>query len=339
LSGSRPASHLKEKMPTKALRLPRANSESWPLLVIVGPTGAGKTSLALHLGEQLRGEIVNCDSVQIYRHFNIGSAKLPPAERRAIPHHLIDICEPEEIFTAGDYSRRAREVLNAIRRRQSVPVIVGGTGFYLRALLEGLFEGPQRNDELRSQLLLRESRRPGFLHRLLRRLDPETGKRIHSHDVQKLIRAVEVCLLTGKPMSALANHNRRPLQGFRVLKIGLNPSRPALYATIRARTMQMFTSGLVEETRQILALGYPPTCKPFESLGYAQALKVIQGVWSLDQAIEDTCLQTRRYAKRQWTWFRSDKEIHWIEGFGDDPVVKEAAWRIACNFFDSPPPI
>lgn len=319
--------------------MPLRCGECWPLVVIVGPTGAGKSGLALHLAEQLQGEIVNCDSVQIYKHFNLGSAKLSPAERRGIPHHLIDICEPEEIFTAGDYSRRARDVLHEIRLRRRVPVIAGGTGFYLRALLEGLFEGPQRDEELRCELSRRESRRPGFLYRLLRRLDPRSAARIHPHDVQKLTRAVEVCLLTGKPLSALANHNRRPLQGFRVLKIGLNPSRPALYEMIRARTVRMFAAGLVQEARHILELGYPPTCKPFESLGYAQALKVIQGVWSLDQAVGDTCLQTRRYAKRQWTWFRSDKAVHWIGGFGEDAAVQEEAWRVARDFLDPAPAI
>lgn len=299
-----------------------------PLLAIVGPTASGKSELALFLAEELNGEIVNCDSVQIYRHFDIGAAKPAPVERRGVAHHLLDVLEPHEVFSAGEYARRARRVLEEIRGRGSLPVLVGGTGFYLRALLEGLFPGPARSERLRERLRQRARTRGGdYLHRLLRRLDPASSARIHAHDAPKLIRAIEVCIQARQPMSALFRETQglQGLEGFRALKLGLNPPRRLLYERINRRAEQMFAAGLVEEVREILARGVSPAAKPFESHGYTEALAVVEGRLTLEQAVESTQLRTRHYAKRQMTWFRREKDLHWLAGFGDDLQIQRAA--------------
>jgi len=297
-----------------------------PLLVaVVGPTGSGKSSLALAIACQLDSEIVNCDSLQIYRHFNVGTAKLPPDDRRGIPHHLLDILEPWETFTAGDYARAARQVIARIVGRERLPVIVGGTGFYLRALLEGLFESPGRDEALRLRLRARESRRPGSLHRILGRLDPGAALRIHPNDTRKLIRALEVIILARQPVSGLFGQGRDRLEGYTVLKIGLNPPREELYRRLNRRAARMFESGLLDEVRDLLAKGLSVQTRPFESIGYQQALRHIRGEIPLEEAVQSAQLATRQYAKRQWTWFRKEKDVLWIDGFGETPEVQSAA--------------
>jgi len=222
------------------------------VLAIVGPTASGKSHLAIFLAKRFGGEILNCDSLQMYRHFDIGSAKMPPEERQGIPHHFLDILAPDEQFAAGEYMRQAREVMADVAARGRLPIVVGGTGFYLRALLDGLFAGPTRNRELRERLRLRaEEKGPGYLHRLLRRMDPVVAGNIHPNDEPKLIRAIEVCLLARKPVSELFREGRPSLQGYRVLKIGLNPPREALYERINERARLLFENGLVEEVRGI----------------------------------------------------------------------------------------
>jgi len=293
------------------------------LPIVLGPTGSGKSELAIHIALAVSGEVVNCDSLQIYRRFDIGTAKLPLAERRGVPHHLIDIVDPADVFTAGAYAQAARAILSQIAQCGHVPIVVGGTGFYLRALLDGLFPGPTRDQPLRDRLDRRETGRPGSLHRLLSRLDPQAAARIHSNDRPKLIRALEVRLLRGKPISEMFQEGRDPLTGFRPVKIGLSPPRDLLYERLNARAVRIFRSGLIEEVRAILASGVPPDAKPFESLGYSQALDVLQGRLTEQEAIASTQQQTRRYAKRQTTWFRKEHGVHWIEGFGDDPVIQQ----------------
>jgi len=290
-----------------------------PLLAIVGPTGTGKSSLALQLAAEFSGEIVNCDSLQLYRGFDIGTAKTPPETRLGVPHHLLDVLNPAERYSAGEYGRRAREVVTEIASRGRLPVVVGGTGFYLRALLDGLPVLPERDEALRARLAARESRRTGSLHRLLTRLEPEAAAGIHPHDSQKLIRAVEVRLLTraARPPSSAAS----PLKGFRVLRIGLLSDRDKLIEVLRHRTHEMFRRGLVDEVRNLLAQGLTGNEKPFESLGYRQALAHVRDHISLEAAIESTEIETRQYAKRQGTWFRSDARIQWVEGFGTDPAT------------------
>lgn len=295
------------------------------LVVVVGPTASGKSDLALRIAETFNGEIVNYDSVQVYRYFNIGTAKLSPAERRGIPHHLIDIIEPDQLYTAGEFARTARGLLIDICGRGRVPILVGGTGFYLRALLQGLSPGHERDEPLRARLIQREIRRGGSLHRILGRLDPQAAARIHPHDIKKLIRALELCHLHRQPASALLARGKDALTGFDVFKAGLDPPRAALYERINARVHRMFQEGLIEEVEAIRSRGIRLTVKPFESLGYAQVRAYFEGTLSLEEAIGLTQQETRRYAKRQMTWFRKEPGVHWFRGFGDEPHIQEQA--------------
>ncbi len=298
--------------------------QTYPLVIIVGPTGAGKSALAVALAEDLRGEIINCDSVQVYRGFDIGSGKVSWEDRRTIPHHLLDIVEPDQVFTAGDYRRQVLPVLASVRERSKLPILVGGTGLYLRALLLGLFEGPPRSEELRARLNRMTTRRgQEFLHRLLKRMDSVTAARIHPRDTQKITRAVEVCLLARQPLSAMFGWGRPGLQGFRLFKVGLNPDRAELHQRINRRVERMDSNGLMNEARAALARPDAARLKPLQALGYPQACAVIRGEISRDEAIHRTQAATRRYAKRQMTWFRRESDVTWFAGFGDDPEIQK----------------
>jgi tRNA dimethylallyltransferase len=294
-----------------------------PLAVLLlGPTGSGKTALSLALARRFGGEIVSCDSVAVYRGMELGTAKPTAEERARLPHYLIDVAEPDQPFTAGEYSRRARAALREIAARGHLPIVTGGTGLYLRALTDGLFAGPERQQALRARLERSRKRHPeGWLHRLLQRLDPASAERIHANDTPKLIRAIEVCLATRRPMSQMLARN--PLTGYRLLRIGLNPSRQALYERLNHRAAAMFTAGLINETRGLLAR-YGPV-KALDSLGYRQAMAVVAGDLSEEAAIEAARQGHRNYAKRQLTWFRREPEAHWIAGFGDEPETLRAA--------------
>lgn len=293
---------------------------SEPLLVVIlGPTASGKTALSLHLAERTRGEIVSCDSVAVYREFNIGTAKPSAEERSRAPHHLLDIAAPDELVTAGDYARAARQAIQEISARGHLPIVVGGTGLYLRALLEGLFAGPPRSEELRARLRERAGERGAeYLHRLLQRLDPAAARAIHANDVPKAIRALEVSVTSRRPMTHLWQQGRDPLRGFRILRIGLNPDRKALYQRINARAEEMFATGLVDEAR-VLRARYGAAARPLNSLGYKQAVDYLDGAFSLDQAIAAAQQGHRNFAKRQMTWFRREPAVHWLRGFGSDP--------------------
>ncbi len=300
----------------------------WPLVAILGPTASGKSDLALAVAERFGGEILNYDSVQVYRGFDVGTAKVPLEQRRGIVHHGLDVIGPEEAFSAGDYARLGRPILRQIRERGHLPVAVGGTGFYLRALLDGLFRGPERDEALRRRLERRAALHgAGYLHRLLARLDADSAARIHPNDTPKVVRAIEVCLLRKKPMSALWEEGREALAGFRILRLGLDPPREALYERIERRAARMFAGGpaakgIVEEARRLLANGVPRGARPFGSLGYAEAVRYLDGALSLEGAVELTARMTRRYAKRQRTWFRSEPGVEWFAGFGDDDNVR-----------------
>ena len=298
---------------------------STPLLVVIlGPTASGKTSLSLRVAERFQGEIVSCDSVAVYREFEIGTAKPSPEERRRAPHHLIDVAAPTELVTAGDYSRRAREAVHEIRSRGQLPIVAGGSGLYLRALLQGLFAAPARSEELRLRLRQRaEDQGPQYLHKLLRRLDPQAAQTIHANDVAKVIRAVEVSITARSPMTEMWREGRDPLRGFRILRVGLNPDREALYAHINARAREMFSAGLIEETSAI-AERQGQAARPLNSLGYKQAMQVLRGELSLDDAIQAAQQGHRNYAKRQMTWFRREPDVHWFTGFGSDLRIQEA---------------
>ena len=297
-----------------------------PLLVaILGPTASGKTALSLELAERFQGEIVNCDSVAIYREFEIGTAKPSAEERARVPHHLFDLVAPDAYITAGEYARQGRQILDDIKARGHLPIVVGGTGLYLRALLEGLFPGPQRSEELRGRLRAAGERRGAvYLHRILRRLDAEAAGKIHANDTPKLIRAIEVCVAARRQMTEMWKQGRDALTGFRILRVGLNPDRDALYARINERAWRMFANGLVEETRGLLAK-YGEAARPLGSLGYKQAVQLLRGEVSREGAIRAAQQAHRNYAKRQLTWFRREPEVVWLAGFGEEAGVREKA--------------
>lgn len=300
-----------------------------PLLVaILGPTASGKTPLSLFLAEQLQGEIVSCDSVAVYRELEIGAAKPSQEERQRVRHHLIDVVSPAEIFTAGDYSRLARGALDDIRSRQHLSIVVGGTGLYLRALFEGLFAGPPRSEDLRQRLRERAAERgPEYLHRILLKLDPAAAQAIHANDVAKTIRALEICLTSRRRMTDMWQQGRDPLQGFRILRLGLNPDREALYQRINRRAQQMFQNGLVEETRSLVER-YGGSTGVLNSLGYKQAMQYLRGDLTIEQAITLAQQGHRNYAKRQMTWLRREPDVHWMSGFGFEVDVQREILEI-----------
>jgi tRNA dimethylallyltransferase len=295
------------------------------LLVILGPTASGKTALSLTLAEEFEGEIINCDSVAMVREFDIGTAKPSAAARARAPHHLFDVLDPTEYITAGEYARQARQVFAEINFRDHLPIVVGGAGLYLRALLEGLFPGPQRSEPLRQRL--RESAANNgsdHLYRILRRLDREAANKIHASDAAKLIRAIEVCLASRQKMSDLWQQGRDPLRG-------LDPERAALYERINQRARRMFEAGLIEETQR-LQQKYGEAARSLGSLGYKQAVQFLRGELSRQQAVQAAQQAQRNYAKRQMTWFRRESEVTWLRGFGDDELVGwEAVARVEAS--------
>jgi len=303
-----------------------------PLLVVVlGPTASGKTALSLAIAERFCGEIVNCDSVAMYRGFDVGTAKPAAAERARAPHHLIDCIEPSSYITAGEYARQARQVVEEIKTRGNLPIVVGGTGLYLRALLDGLFPGPQRSNELRERLRERASSHgSGYLHRILSRLDRPAAEKIHANDTPKLVRAVEVCLTSRHKMTELwQQQGRDALRGFRILRIGLDPDRQALYARINERAREMFELGLVEETQRLMDK-YGDRAGPLASLGYKQAMQLLRRELTREQAIQAAQQAHRNYAKRQMTWFRREPDVHWLRGFGDNEQIQgESVERVS----------
>jgi len=323
----------------RALTLPKLQkSDREPLLVVVlGPTASGKTALALAIARRFPGEIVNCDSVAMYREFEIGTAKPSAAERAEVPHHLLDCVDPFTDLSAGEYARQARQVLREIEQRGHLPIVSGGTGLYLRALLEGLFSGPQRSEELRNKLRGRsEKHGTEYLHRILRRLDASAASRIHANDVPKVIRAIEVCLASRRTsprtMTELWQQGREPLQGFRILRLGLNPERDALYARINQRAVKMFDQGLITETERLLAK-HGDQARPLASLGYKQALQFLRGELDRESALAAAQQAHRNYAKRQMTWFRREPDVRWLAGFGDAPAIQaEGIAAVARNF-------
>jgi tRNA dimethylallyltransferase len=297
-----------------------------PLLAIVGPTASGKSALGIFLAKEFAGEVMACDSTQLYRGFDIGTAKPSDAERSSVPHHLLDILDPTEVSTAGGYRERALAVLDDLRARSRLPIFTVGTGLYLRALLDGLADLPLRSEELRERLRASAAAHgAGHLHKLLEHLDKIAVTKISPSDEQKLIRAVEICLLARKPLSEVHRAGRTPLTGWRILKIGLQPEREVLNARIQARTDAMLRAGWLAEVSRILASGLPENAKPFQFIGYRELRSHLRGEISFEAARNAIQQGTRQYAKRQLTWFRREANVHWLAGFGDDAAVQSGA--------------
>ena len=301
------------------------------LLVILGPTASGKSALGVALARKLGGEILVCDSTQVYRHFDIGTAKVAARDQQKIPHHLVDLVEAAEVFTAGDYRRHALRALDDLRRREKPPVITAGTGLYLRALLEGLADAPTRSEELRERLRdTAKEHGPEHLHKILARLDAPSAERIAPRDTQKIIRAIEMRVLAGKPVAEIYSAGRaapgaNPLADYAITKIGLVPPRAALYERIDARANEMLAAGWLDEVRALIARGIPENAKPFQFIGYADLRAHLEGRVTLAAAVARIQQSTRRFAKRQLTWFRREPDVHWLEGFGDAPEIESAA--------------
>jgi tRNA dimethylallyltransferase len=294
-----------------------------PLVAIVGPTASGKSALGVWLAERFAGEVVACDSTQLYRGFDIGTAKPSPSERRNIPHHLIDVLDPAEEATAGAYRLLALAVLEDLGQRKRLPVLTVGTGLYLRALVEGLAEVPQRSEELRERLRASAKVHPaGYLHRVLKKLDLQAALKIAPADEQKLIRAIEVCILAHKPISEVHRTGRTPLEGWRVVKVGLAPPNERLHERIKARTAAMLDQGWLREVQALLESGLHETVKPFDFIGYRELRDVFRSEMSLEKAREAIQQATRRYAKRQLTWFRKETNVRWFAGFGDEAELQ-----------------
>lgn len=299
-----------------------------PLIAIVGPTGSGKTALALRLARERGGEVVSCDSLQVYRGLDIGSAKPTPGERAAVPHHLLDVVEPGQDFSAAEYARLARTALADVAARGRLPIVAGGTGLYLKALLQGLFEGPSRHEPLRRRLeAIAERHGDPRLHRLLARVDPESASRLSARDRLRVVRALEVFWTTGRPLSAHHRQGAEPLRGFSTLVLGLAPDRAALRQAVERRTSEMFERGLLEEVRGLLARGLPPDLRPLRAIGYRQAVAVLQGRLTRPEAERDIVVDTLRFAKRQMTWFRHQAEVTWCPD-------GESAWSTATAWLD-----
>ncbi|MDT7808306.1 MAG: tRNA dimethylallyltransferase [Acidobacteriota bacterium] len=300
-----------------------------PVIAVVGPTASGKSELGIALALRAGGEIINCDSVQVYRDIEIATAKVPFAERRGVPHHLIDFVPPERNYTAADWARDALAKIEEIEARDHTALLVGGTGFYLRALREPFFEAPPTDERLRRRLVrLRERRGVEYLHGLLKRLDPETATRLAPRDWSRVQRAVELRLQTGVPLSArLKQRPAPPPQAARLRVFVLNPTRDELNRRINLRAEAHFRAGLVEEVRTLLARGVRPESSALGAHGYRRVVEHLRGERTLESALEQTKLDVRHYAKRQLTWFRREQGVEWVEGFGEDPRVHEEVAR------------
>ena len=302
-----------------------------PLIVLVGPTASGKTSLALRMAEEFNGEIVSCDSVAVYREMEIGTAKPSHEERALIQHHMIDIAWPDEACTAGDYSRQAREALTGITQRGHLPIVAGGTGLYLRALIEGLFpEPPQKSGQRERLRKIAANRGPTHLHRILTRLDATAAAAIHANDVPKVVRAIEVSLAAEGPLTQQWQRGRDTLTGYCILRLGLNPPRARLYERINQRAAAMFDRGLIEETERLIAR-YGEDCRPLTSLGYAEAAAVLKNELTREQAVAQAQQGHRNYAKRQLTWFRREPGMLWLEGFGSEEDITDQALKLVAK--------
>ena len=301
------------------------NLKNIPLVILLGPTAVGKSEHAIEFAQRFDMEIINADSMQVYRGMDIGSAKPSPAQRELVTHHLIDIKNPDEDFSAAQFRKEALNSIASLHRKGKQPLLVGGTGLYIRALTRGLFPAPPADQRLREELKEQEKNKgKWYLHRELTKIDPAAASRIHPNDTFRVIRALEVFHLTGKSISEQHQNHQFKESYFNVLKIGLTRDRKELYDRIERRVDLMITSGLAEEVKSLLTKGYPPTIKPFQSLGYKQVLGFLQGETDMDEAVQLIKRNTKRYAKRQITWFKKDAEIQWVTLPQQSPKIGEA---------------
>ena len=300
------------------------------LLAVVGPTASGKSALGMELARRLRGEIVSCDSTAVYRGFDIGTDKVPAALRGGVPHHLVDVADPTEPYSAARYMREAAAAVRNVTANDRVPIVVGGSGLYYRVLTRGLFEGPGRNPALR-RVLGRLASRRGVerLHRMLVRVDPESADRIHPHDEKRLVRALEVYVLTRRPLTEHFRETRPPLAEYDVLAFALRPDPAVTADRIARRVAQQFETGLLDEVRGLLAAGVPTDAHPFTGLVYRQVMEHLAGV--RDEAATRALIveENRRYARRQLIWFRKEPNLHWIDGTGETPAAVDAVLKRA----------
>jgi tRNA dimethylallyltransferase len=296
-----------------------------PVVAILGSTATGKSALALAVASRYDGEIINCDSTAVYRGFDIGTDKLPQAERRGIPHHLIDIVDPTEEYTAAQFARDASRTIREIHARGRLPLLVGGTGFYYRALTRGLFPGPGRDAHLRARLeAIAERRGVSFLHRMLRRVDPESSTRIQPRDLKRMVRALEVFFLTGRPLTAHFAETVSPIPDVDMIAIALKLPAAAISDRVTRRVDQQFDSGLLDEIRGLLARGVPESARPFGGLVYRQALEHLHGVRDEPSTRALIAQENRRYARRQLIWFRKEPNLQWFDGPGESPHAMAA---------------
>lgn len=302
---------------------------SEPVVVaVLGPTASGKSALGLAIAERFGGDIVNCDSTAVYRGFDIGTDKVPPAEQRGVPHHLIDIAEPTEVYTAAQYARDAARVIRDIQARGRLPIVVGGTGFYFRALTRGLFPGPGSDEALRARLDAIANRRgTGHLHRMLGRVDPDSARRILPGDRKRIIRALEVFFLTGAPLTTHFARTVSPIEGMHVVAIALRLPAAQIAERVARRVDQQFDRGLLDEIRGLLARGVPESARPFGGLVYRQALELLHGLRGDAETRELIARENRRYARRQMIWFRKEPDLEWFDGPGESVATRVAVER------------
>jgi tRNA dimethylallyltransferase len=309
----------------------------WRAVAVVGPTATGKSALALALAQRFHGEIVACDSTAVYRGIDIGTDKLPADEQRGIPHHLVDVVEPHETYSAARYGADAAVVIRAIAARGRLPVVAGGTGFYYRALVRGLFPGPARDGALRGRLervALRKG--PEALHRWLSKVDPPSGRRIQPRDTKRLVRALEVYLLTGRPLTAHFDQTASPIADFDVLTLGVRLPREALRARVSRRVEEQFRRGVVGEVQRLLSAGVPEDAHAFSGLVYRQVVELLRGVRDEAATRELIVRENMRYARRQMMWFRKEPGVRWLDGPGESPAAIEEATRLVEAFVSSP---
>ncbi len=299
------------------------------LVAVLGPTAGGKSALAIALAERYGGEVISCDSTAVYRRFDIGTDKVPPAERRGIPHHLVDVADPTEEYTAARFGREAAAAVREVLGRGRLPILAGGTGFYFRALTRGLFPGPGRDDRLRARLgAIAERRGVEFLHRMVARVDPPSALRIQSRDLVRLVRALEVFLLTGIPLTEHFAATVSPLADVRTVALHLDVPAAVLNERIARRVDEQFRRGLIAETKSLLEAGIPATARPFSSLGYRQAVAYLRGECDAAATRESIVRETRHYARRQLIWFRKEPNLDRVQGPGELPAALDAASRI-----------